>query len=61
MGNIIFALATGGYARHLRKLRRLYADQLRHVSAAVQHHFPPGTRATRPAGDAADDPYPDRG
>lgn len=43
-------LATGGYARHLRKLRRLYADQLRHVSAAVQHHFPPGTRATRPAG-----------
>jgi DNA-binding transcriptional MocR family regulator len=43
-------LAAGGYAHHLRKLRRAYADRVNDVAQAVQRHFPAGTRATRPAG-----------
>jgi DNA-binding transcriptional MocR family regulator len=43
-------LATGGYDRQLRNLRRVFRDQLAHVSTAVTEHFPAGTRITRPAG-----------
>jgi DNA-binding transcriptional MocR family regulator len=43
-------LATGGYEHHLRKTRAFYANQVQLVSAAVQRHFPPGTRVTRPGG-----------
>lgn len=43
-------LQNGGYDHHLRKVRRLYADQTRRVSEAVKKYFPAGTRATRPAG-----------
>lgn len=43
-------LEHGGYDRHLRKLRgELCARQQQHA-LAVARHFPPGTRATRPAG-----------
>jgi DNA-binding transcriptional MocR family regulator len=43
-------LASGGYDRQLRTLRRVFRDQVSHVSAAVSEHFPSGTRSTRPAG-----------
>jgi len=43
-------LASGGYDRQLRTLRRVFRDQVSHVSAAVSEHFPSGTRITRPAG-----------
>lgn len=43
-------LETGGYEHHLRKVRAFYAEQVQLVSAAVQRHFPAGTRVTRPAG-----------
>jgi DNA-binding transcriptional MocR family regulator len=48
------ALATylerGGFDKHLRKLRRTLADQQAVFAQAVGHHFPAGTRATRPEG-----------
>lgn len=48
------ALATylerGGFDKHLRKLRHALASQQAAFAQAVGHHFPPGTRATRPAG-----------
>jgi DNA-binding transcriptional MocR family regulator len=43
-------LASGGYDRQLRNLRRVFRDQVAHISAAVAEHFPEGTRITRPAG-----------
>lgn len=43
-------LEEGGYDRHLRRLRRIYRENVTRMSAAVSQHFPPGTRATRPAG-----------
>lgn len=43
-------LATGGYDRHLRALRRTYATQLAQMRDAVGHHFPTSTRVSRPAG-----------
>jgi DNA-binding transcriptional MocR family regulator len=43
-------LASGGYDRQLRALRRVFRDQVARVSAAVTEFFPAGTRLTRPAG-----------
>jgi len=43
-------LATGGYAHHLRKMRKRYAEEVQIITSAVAQHFPPGTRASRPAG-----------
>jgi DNA-binding transcriptional MocR family regulator len=43
-------LATGGYERHLRHLRRTYAQSVEQVSDSVARHFPAGTRVTRPQG-----------
>jgi DNA-binding transcriptional MocR family regulator len=43
-------LATGGYERHLRRLRRTYAELVQRVSESVARHFPEGTRVTRPQG-----------
>jgi DNA-binding transcriptional MocR family regulator len=43
-------LASGGFERHLRRLRRVYAENLGLAAEAVARHFPEGTRATRPAG-----------
>jgi DNA-binding transcriptional MocR family regulator len=43
-------LASGGYDRQLRVLRRVFRDQVAQVSVAVSAHFPAGTRITRPAG-----------
>jgi DNA-binding transcriptional MocR family regulator len=43
-------LATGGYDHHLRKVRKLYAEQLAQMTQAVQRFLPEGTRTTRPQG-----------
>jgi DNA-binding transcriptional MocR family regulator len=43
-------LASGGYDRQLRSLRRVFRDQVAHMSSAISQYFPAGTRITRPAG-----------
>ena len=43
-------LATGGYERHLRKVRRIYEKQLGRMLDAVRRNFPEGTKTTRPEG-----------
>jgi DNA-binding transcriptional MocR family regulator len=43
-------LRSGGYERHLVKLRNTYARQVGQVAAAVSRYFPPGTRMTQPRG-----------
>jgi DNA-binding transcriptional MocR family regulator len=43
-------LESGGYDRHLRTIRREYANNVNLLSQAVTRYFPPETRVTRPAG-----------
>ena len=43
-------LANGGYDHHVRRLRRVYAEQVRLVTQAIAKYFPEGTKVTRPAG-----------
>lgn len=43
-------LANGGYDRAVRRIRRIYREQVDRVTAAVAEHFPEGTRAARPQG-----------
>ena len=43
-------LTNGGYDRHLRAIRRVYAQQVLQVRGAIGRYFPPGTRVTRPDG-----------
>ena len=43
-------LQTGGYDRHLRRLRRAYRDQIRRLAKHVEQTFPAGTRINRPRG-----------
>ena len=43
-------LATGGYERHLRRLRRTYAQLMERMTDTVAREFPAGTRVTRPQG-----------
>ncbi|HVR55193.1 MAG TPA: PLP-dependent aminotransferase family protein [Pseudorhodoferax sp.] len=43
-------LERGGFDKHLRKLRQTLATQQAQFMHALGRHFPPGTRATRPAG-----------
>jgi len=43
-------LESGGYDRHLRKLRKALATQVQRVTLAVRQYFPEGTRITRPTG-----------
>ncbi|WP_263770293.1 PLP-dependent aminotransferase family protein [Propionivibrio soli] len=51
LGEVIGAyLATGGYAQHLRRLRRLYAAQVDRLRGLIESGFPVGTRATEPTG-----------
>ncbi|MBC7982636.1 MAG: PLP-dependent aminotransferase family protein [Candidatus Obscuribacterales bacterium] len=40
----------GGYERYLRRIRRLLAENVLHMSDAVARYFPAGTKVTRPAG-----------
>jgi len=43
-------LASGRYARHLRRLRRAFQDQVATFAAQVHRSFPEGTRISRPRG-----------
>lgn len=43
-------LENGGYAQHLRRLRRTYAGQIDRLRGLLDTAFPPGTRATQPTG-----------
>lgn len=43
-------LQSGGYESHLRRLRRTFADHIDRMTRAIDHHFPPGTRVSRPDG-----------
>lgn len=43
-------LESGGFDRHLRRVRRMYRQQMSEMIAAVTRHFPSDTRLTSPAG-----------
>ena len=43
-------LESGGYERHLKRLRASLADQVARVRHATARYFPDGTRISRPAG-----------
>ncbi|MEO7094219.1 MAG: PLP-dependent aminotransferase family protein [Polyangiales bacterium] len=43
-------LDEGGYDRHLRRMRRMFFEQVQRVSETVTACFPAGTRVARPAG-----------
>jgi DNA-binding transcriptional MocR family regulator len=43
-------LASGGYDRHLRRLRRAFADNLHQMIRTLERVFPQGTRVSQPAG-----------
>lgn len=43
-------LASGGYEHHLRKVRRIYAQNAALLAQGVIRYFPAGTRVTRPLG-----------
>ncbi|HXI02099.1 MAG TPA: PLP-dependent aminotransferase family protein [Candidatus Saccharimonadales bacterium] len=43
-------LESGGYDRHLRRLRAALAGQLTQIRHAAARYFPEGTRISRPAG-----------
>ncbi|CAN5535895.1 PLP-dependent aminotransferase family protein [soil metagenome] len=43
-------LANGGFEHHLRRMRKIFRDQVARMSQAIASHFPAETRLTRPAG-----------
>lgn len=43
-------IESGGYDRHLRRIRREYARNIELMSSAVTRYFPSGVRLTRPSG-----------
>ncbi len=43
-------LESGGYAQHLRRLRRVNAGQVDRLRGIIDSAFPTGTRATEPSG-----------
>lgn len=43
-------LASGGYDRHLRRIRGAFRDNIERMSQAISRHFPAGTRVSRPSG-----------
>jgi DNA-binding transcriptional MocR family regulator len=43
-------LESGGYDHHLRRLRRVYAEQVERAAAAIARHFPAGTQVSQPGG-----------
>lgn len=43
-------LEAGGYDRHLRRIRRVYANQCALTREAVMNHFPESCRVTQPTG-----------
>lgn len=43
-------LESGGYARHVKRLKAILAGQVEFVRQAIAKYFPQGTRISRPAG-----------
>jgi DNA-binding transcriptional MocR family regulator len=43
-------LKTGGFERHLRRLRTALKNQISNTALAIARHFPDGTRITAPQG-----------
>jgi DNA-binding transcriptional MocR family regulator len=43
-------LASGGYDNHLRRIRRVFADNIELMTRTIDKSFPAGTRVSRPAG-----------
>jgi DNA-binding transcriptional MocR family regulator len=43
-------LASGGYDSHLRRIRRIFEDNIDQMIRTIEKTFPKGTRVTRPAG-----------
>ncbi len=43
-------LDSGGFDRHLRRVRRAYREQMERMIDAVSRYFPEGTRVSRPEG-----------
>jgi DNA-binding transcriptional MocR family regulator len=43
-------LSTGGYDRHLKRVRRHYREQVERMRHAIARYFPTGTRVTDPEG-----------
>lgn len=43
-------LASGEYTRHVRRISRIYAEQIARYASAVVRHFPKDTRLSRPVG-----------
>jgi DNA-binding transcriptional MocR family regulator len=43
-------LSSGGYDNHLRRIRRVFANNIGRMSRAVDRSFPRGTRVSQPAG-----------
>jgi DNA-binding transcriptional MocR family regulator len=43
-------LASGGYDGHLRRIRRVFKENIERMSHVINRTFPRGTRVTRPAG-----------
>ncbi len=43
-------LGSGGHDRHLRRIRRAYAQKVAQMAQAVAAYFPEGTRVTNPLG-----------
>jgi DNA-binding transcriptional MocR family regulator len=43
-------LGSGAYDQHLRRIRRIFADNIERMTRAIDKYFPSGTRVSRPAG-----------
>lgn len=43
-------LVSGAYDGHLRRIRRVFADNIERMTRAIDRSFPAGTRVSRPAG-----------
>ncbi len=43
-------LSSGGYDNHLRRVRRVFAENIDRMTRAIDRSFPATTRVTRPAG-----------
>jgi len=43
-------LSCGGYDSHLRRIRRVFAENIDRMTRAIERNFPAGTRVSRPAG-----------
>jgi DNA-binding transcriptional MocR family regulator len=43
-------LSCGGYESHLRRVRRVFAENIDRMTRTIERSFPSGTRVSRPAG-----------